>query len=76
MSYPRGNPYGIVYEPWHWSFAAGRGQSGDCPARQNGGDRITAPWTVAASAHQSCERFAAVFAATVVSAIRHRYRLA
>ena len=18
MSYPRGNPYGIVYEPWHW----------------------------------------------------------
>ena len=21
MSYPRGNPYGIVYEPWHWAFA-------------------------------------------------------
>ncbi|HEY5970823.1 MAG TPA: M15 family metallopeptidase [Pseudoxanthomonas sp.] len=20
MSYPRGNPYGIVYEPWHWYF--------------------------------------------------------
>lgn len=18
MSYPRGNPHGIVYEPWHW----------------------------------------------------------
>ena len=22
MSYPRGNPHGIVYEPWHWRFAA------------------------------------------------------
>ena len=21
MSYPRGNPHGIVYEPWHWYFA-------------------------------------------------------
>ena len=21
MSYPRGNPHGIVYEPWHWRFA-------------------------------------------------------
>ncbi|MGO1068498.1 M15 family metallopeptidase [Lysobacter sp. CA199] len=21
MSYPRDNPYGIVYEPWHWRFA-------------------------------------------------------
>ena len=21
MSYPRGNPYGIVYEPWHWCQA-------------------------------------------------------
>ena len=20
MSYPRGNPHGIVYEPWHWCF--------------------------------------------------------
>ncbi|MEP6632656.1 MAG: M15 family metallopeptidase [Luteimonas sp.] len=20
MSYPRGNPHGIVYEPWHWMF--------------------------------------------------------
>ena len=20
MSYPRGNPHGIVYEPWHWRF--------------------------------------------------------
>ncbi|KRG63468.1 peptidase [Stenotrophomonas humi] len=20
MSYPRGNPYGIVYEPWHWCW--------------------------------------------------------
>ncbi|NZA26383.1 D-alanyl-D-alanine carboxypeptidase family protein [Luteimonas sp. SJ-92] len=26
MSYPRGNPHGIVYEPWHWRYrpAAGR----------------------------------------------------
>ncbi len=22
MSYPRANPHGIVYEPWHWCFAA------------------------------------------------------
>ena len=20
MSYPRDNPHGIVYEPWHWAF--------------------------------------------------------
>jgi D-alanyl-D-alanine carboxypeptidase len=20
LSYPRGNPHGIVYEPWHWCF--------------------------------------------------------
>ncbi|MFT4249525.1 MAG: D-alanyl-D-alanine carboxypeptidase family protein [Pseudomonas sp.] len=24
MSYPRDNPHGIVYEPWHWCFRAGR----------------------------------------------------
>lgn len=22
MSYPRDNPHGIVYEPWHWAFAS------------------------------------------------------
>jgi zinc D-Ala-D-Ala carboxypeptidase len=22
MSYPRGNPYGIAYEPWHWAIRA------------------------------------------------------
>lgn len=22
MSYPRGNPHGIVYEPWHWCFVS------------------------------------------------------
>ena len=21
MSYPRNNPFGIVYEPWHWAFS-------------------------------------------------------
>ena len=21
MSYPRGNPYGMAYEPWHWAFS-------------------------------------------------------
>ena len=21
MSYPRDNPHGIVYEPWHWAFS-------------------------------------------------------
>ena len=20
MSYPRGNPYGVIYEPWHWCY--------------------------------------------------------
>ena len=20
LSYPRNNPYGIIYEPWHWCF--------------------------------------------------------
>ncbi len=24
MSYPRGNPHGIVYEPWHWRWDASR----------------------------------------------------
>jgi D-alanyl-D-alanine carboxypeptidase len=23
MSYPRGNPHGIVYEPWHWRYQPG-----------------------------------------------------
>ncbi|HEY4582980.1 MAG TPA: M15 family metallopeptidase, partial [Lysobacter sp.] len=23
MSYPRANPHGIVYEPWHWCYHAG-----------------------------------------------------
>jgi len=23
MSYPRDNPHGIVYEPWHWYYASG-----------------------------------------------------
>jgi D-alanyl-D-alanine carboxypeptidase len=22
MSYPRGNPHGITYEPWHWCYAS------------------------------------------------------
>jgi zinc D-Ala-D-Ala carboxypeptidase len=22
MTYPRGNPFGIAYEPWHWCFRA------------------------------------------------------
>lgn len=22
MTYPRGNPFGIAYEPWHWCFSA------------------------------------------------------
>jgi D-alanyl-D-alanine carboxypeptidase len=24
MTYPRGNPHGIAYEPWHWCFNASR----------------------------------------------------
>ncbi|HEY0961546.1 MAG TPA: M15 family metallopeptidase [Pseudomonadales bacterium] len=23
MSFPRGNPYGVQYEPWHWCYDAG-----------------------------------------------------
>lgn len=23
MSYPRDNPWGIIYEPWHWAFQPG-----------------------------------------------------
>ena len=22
LSYPRDNPYGVIYEPWHWCFSA------------------------------------------------------
>jgi zinc D-Ala-D-Ala carboxypeptidase len=29
MSYPRDNPHGIVYEPWHWMFRSSAGTSGD-----------------------------------------------
>lgn len=28
MSYPRDNPHGIVYEPWHWCFATDADQHG------------------------------------------------
>lgn len=24
LSYPRDNPYGFIYEPWHWSIKGGR----------------------------------------------------
>lgn len=27
MSYPRDNPHGIVYEPWHWCFSDGSGNA-------------------------------------------------
>jgi len=29
MSYPRDNPHGIVYEPWHWMFRSGSDTSDD-----------------------------------------------
>ena len=25
LSYPRGNPHGIAFEPWHWCWSAPRG---------------------------------------------------
>lgn len=28
LSYPRGNPHGIAYEPWHWCWHARRGAHG------------------------------------------------
>ena len=30
MSYARDNPYGFVYEPWHWVFRAD--EAGTAPA--------------------------------------------
>lgn len=24
MTYPRGNPYGFIYEPWHWAIDTGK----------------------------------------------------
>jgi D-alanyl-D-alanine carboxypeptidase len=38
MSYPRDNPYGIVYEPWHWAMRRS-GEVGDngVHERSNGG---------------------------------------
>ncbi|HTM69385.1 MAG TPA: M15 family metallopeptidase [Luteimonas sp.] len=27
LSYPRGNPHGIAYEPWHWAYKKGDGGS-------------------------------------------------
>jgi zinc D-Ala-D-Ala carboxypeptidase len=27
MSYPRDNPHGIVYEPWHWCYSAPRSEA-------------------------------------------------
>ena len=32
MSYPRGNPHGIVYEPWHWRHAETAPFDGTAPA--------------------------------------------
>lgn len=26
LTYPRGNPFGIAYEPWHWCFDGGSAQ--------------------------------------------------
>ncbi len=33
LSYPRGNPHGIAYEPWHWCWHAGRRRDATRPAR-------------------------------------------
>lgn len=36
MSYPRDNPHGIVYEPWHWCWTAGADpDNGQCPTAVN-----------------------------------------
>ena len=29
MSYPRGNPHGILYEPWHWCWRENNGDGGN-----------------------------------------------
>ena len=25
LSYPRDNPHGVIYEPWHWAWREDRG---------------------------------------------------
>jgi D-alanyl-D-alanine carboxypeptidase len=45
LSYPRDNPWGIVYEPWHWAWT-GEGDSGPRPARKqrkSGGENPRSP---------------------------------
>jgi zinc D-Ala-D-Ala carboxypeptidase len=37
QSYPRGNPHGIAYEPWHWCWHVARG------SRQSVAENITPP---------------------------------
>jgi D-alanyl-D-alanine carboxypeptidase len=32
MSFPRGNPHGLVYEPWHWVYRGAERTGGDPPA--------------------------------------------
>ena len=29
MSYPRGNPWGFIYEPWHWAYIGRDSQTSD-----------------------------------------------
>ena len=24
LSFPKGNPYGVIYEPWHWAWSEGK----------------------------------------------------
>lgn len=43
MSYPRGNPHGIVYEPWHWRYAPPVGAAGHSWERGTGAPAPAAP---------------------------------
>src|SRR5690606_40001 len=36
MRYPRGNPHGIVYEPWHWRFRGPAAERRGRPRRRGG----------------------------------------
>lgn len=35
LSYPRGNPHGIMFEPWHWFFRESPGKDSGCSSGGN-----------------------------------------
>lgn len=62
MSYPRDNPHGIVYEPWHWRFTAAAISSSTArkPSRQSGGVMSKSSRSFAVSSTEQAGRRAGV----------------